>query len=507
MKQLKSALIIYPNQLFATEYLPEVDIVFVVEEPLFFGNDTEFPIAFHKQKLVLHRAAMRRYTEETLWPANINVEYIELKNMENTGDVLIRAKNMGIETINVFDPADYAIEQRLQQTIDNYIEPPFELRVLPSPSFMLKKGDIEEFFESRDKIKFADFYQWQRERFNILIDKKYKPIGGKWSFDVDNRKKLPVGHVPPGFSSFGSNEYVEEAKKWVEKHFPNNPGSMDGFFWPTSHAEAQKWLQNFITDRLELFGPFEDAIDGQAVLMYHSGLSAPLNCGLINPQEVVDQILLTYEKKKLPISSIEGFVRQIIGWREYVRAIYTVNGVDMRNANSLEQNRELTALWWDGTTGLPPVDDVIKKVNEHAYAHHIERLMIMGNIMLLCEIKPTEVYNWFMSLFIDAYDWVMVPNVYGMSQFSDLGSMVTKPYISGSNYILSMSHYQKDDWCDIWDGLFWSFVERHQEMLAKNPRTAMMVKNLNRLNPDKKRIINYRAKDFLDSKLISSSQL
>ncbi|MCU0667453.1 MAG: cryptochrome/photolyase family protein [Patescibacteria group bacterium] len=499
MKQTKTALIIYPNQLFAIEHLPDTDIIFVVEEPLYFGTDSQYPVSYHKQKLVLHRAAMRRYTEETLWPANLNVEYIELKDMQTTGDVLIRARNQGVETINIFDPVDFAIEHRLQETLDKFIEPPFEIKVLPNPSFMLKKGDIDEFFADKKAYKFADFYQWQRERFNILLDKKYKPIGGKWSFDTDNRQKLPADHIAPGFESFGANNFVEEAINWVEKNFPNNPGLTGGFFWPTNHQEALKWLENFIKDRLEFFGPYEDAIDGQSVLLYHSGVSAPLNCGLLTPNEVVDKVVEAYQNDNLPLNSVEGFIRQVIGWREYVRALYVLNGVELRNSNGLGQTRDLSDSWWNGTTGLPPVDDVIKKVNEHGYAHHIERLMIMGNIMLLCEIKPSQVYGWFMSLFIDAYDWVMVPNVYGMSQFSDMGSMVTKPYISGSNYILNMSHYQKDDWCDVWDGLFWGFVERHQDMLAKNPRTSMMVKNLKRLNPDKKRIIGYRAKDFLDS--------
>ncbi|HPR10577.1 MAG TPA: cryptochrome/photolyase family protein, partial [Candidatus Saccharibacteria bacterium] len=346
---------------------------------------------------------------------------------------------------------------------------------------------------------FAPFYQWQRERFNILIDKKYKPVGGKWSYDTDNRKKLPQDIQVPGFVSFGDNEYVKEAALWVEKRFPDNPGDVTNFIWPTRHAEAEQWLDDFLQHRLELFGPYEDAIDGQAMLLYHSGISAPLNCGLLTPGEVVDAVLAQHEKSPVDLPSLEGFIRQIIGWREYIRGIYAVQGSKMRKTNGLGQNRQLSTQWWDGTTGLPPVDDVITKVQNHAYGHHIERLMVMGNIMLLCEIHPDEVYKWFFSLFIDAYDWVMVPNVYGMSQFSDLGSMVTKPYISGSNYILSMSHYPKEDWCDVWDGLFWGFVERHQDMLAKNPRTSMMVKNLHRLNEDRRRIIHYRAQDFLNS--------
>lgn len=499
MKHIQSALLLYPHQLFATEHLPKVDIVYVIEDPLFFGTDAEYPIAFHKQKLILHRASMRRYVEEQLWANEIDVEYIELADVQHSGEVLSHAQKAGAQLVYMFDVCDWALEQRLQEALANNVASPFELRVLPSPSFMLKKGEVEEFFAGKANHAFAPFYQWQRERFNILIDKKYKPVGGKWSFDADNRKKLPADLQVPGFASFGDNDYVKEATKWVEKRFPNNPGDAASFIWPTNHKEAASWLNDFLQHRLEQFGPYEDAIDGQAMLLYHSGISAPLNCGLLTPVQVVDNTLSHHEKAPIDLPSLEGFIRQIIGWREYIRGLYVTQGTKMRSSNALGKERALSAAWWDGTTGLPPVDDVITKVQKHAYAHHIERLMIMGNSMLLCDIHPDDVYAWFMSMFIDAYDWVMVPNVYGMSQFSDLGSMVTKPYISGSNYILSMSNYQKDDWCDVWDGLFWGFVERHQDLLAKNPRTSMMVKNLKRLNDDRRRIIAYRAKDFLDN--------
>lgn len=499
MKHIQSALLLYPHQLFAVEHLPKVDLVYVIEDPLFFGTDVEYPIAFHKQKLVLHRAGMRRYVEEQLWANEVDVEYLELVDVQSSGEVLSHAQKAGANLVYMFDPCDYALEKRLQEALTTNVEAPFELRVLPSPGFMLRKGEVEEFFGNKQNHAFAPLYQWQRERFNILIDKKYKPVGGKWSYDAENRKKIPSDVQIPGFASFGDNEFVKEAITWVNKRFPNNPGNLEAFFWPTSHEEAEAWLHDFLRSRLELFGPYEDAIDGEAMLLFHSGISAPLNCGLLTPLQVVEAALAHHEASPVPLPSLEGFIRQVIGWREYIRGLYVVQGSKLRNSNALGQDRVLSSAWWDGTTGLPPVDDVIRKVQQHAYAHHIERLMVVGNAMLLCEIQPDEVYKWFMSLFIDAYDWVMVPNVYGMSQFSDLGSMITKPYISGSNYILTMSHYQKDDWCDTWDGLFWGFVDRHQAMLSENPRTKMMVKNLHKLNEDRRRIISYRAKDFLSS--------
>jgi deoxyribodipyrimidine photolyase-related protein len=499
MKKINTALVLYPNQLFEAALLPEVDIVYLVEDPLFFGTDAQYPLSFHKQKLVLHRASMQRYVKEVLWPADYKVEYIEHTSITQSADILLRAQSAGAEVVVVFDPTDHALEARFKKALDGELESPFELRVLPNPSFMLKRTEVLEYFGDSKKNRFADFYQWQRERFNILIDENFHPVGGKWSFDVDNRKSLPKDHVAPGFASFGNNQEVEEAKKWVNKHFADNPGEMDGFFWPTNHEEATTWLKDFVHNRLKTFGPYEDALDGQAVFLYHSGISPMLNSGLLTPGQVIDAALDEHEKNPIDLASLEGFVRQVIGWREYIRGTYVSGGITMRNSNELKQTRQLTEKWWNGETGIPPYDDVVHKVLKHSYAHHIERLMVAGNLMLLCEIKPDDVYAWFSSLFIDAYDWVMVPNVYGMSQFSDLGSMVTKPYISGSNYILNMSHYENGEWCNIWDGLFWDFVDRHQALLAKNPRTSMMVKSLKKLDADRRRIISYRAKDFLDS--------
>ncbi len=498
-KNIQSALILLPNQLFNPDLFPQVDVVIVAEEPLLFGTDTQYPLPMHKQKLVLHRASVRRYIEEVLWAREISVEYMELESIEFSAQPLVRAQNMGAELVYMFDPTDHAIEQRYKKALETEIKTPFELRVEPNPSFMLRRSEVQEYFGDKKQHRFADFYQYQRERFNILIDENYKPVGGKWSYDVENRKSLPKDHVVPGFASFGDNKYVEDAKIWVEKNFADNPGSLEDFFWPTSHDEAQQWLADFVKHRLTDFGPYEDAIDGTAVLQYHSGISAPLNIGLITPEEVVAAIIAQHEKSPVPLPSLEGFIRQVIGWREYIRALYITQQVSLRNANELEHTRALGPVWWTGETNIPPVDDVIKKVQKHAYAHHIERLMVVGNLMLLTETKPTEVYRWFMSLFIDSYDWVMVPNVYGMSQFSDLGSMVTKPYISGSNYILNMSHYEKGLWCDVWDGLFWDFIEKHKDVLAKNPRTSMMVKQLSKIDSDRRRIIAYRAQDFLTS--------
>ena len=222
-----------------------------------------------------------------------------------------------------------------------------------------------------------------------------------------------------------------------------------------------------------------------------------MNVGLILPDEILERTLSFAEEENIPINSTEGFVRQIIGWREFIRGMYECKGSYSRTQNFWNFDRKIPACFYDGTTGIEPIDQTIKKILETGYCHHIERLMVLGNFMLLCEIDPDEVYRWFMELFIDAYDWVMVPNVYGMSQFADGGTFATKPYIAGSNYIKKMSNYPKGNWEATWDGLFWRFMMEQEEFFSSNPRLSMLVANLKRMSDDKKKEHLENAETFL----------
>lgn len=495
----KSVLLLYPYQLFAVEHFPkDIDQVILVEEPLLFGRDKQYPMYIHKQKLTFMRASMRRYVEEVLWPAGYEVDYVEFHKLEETSDIVNKLSH--IDRIEYFELNDDLISRRVESAIAGLKHNPSVERIR-NPNFYLSRGEVEDFFANKTKSYFTNFYLWQRERFNVLLHPDtYKPVGGKLSFDTENRKRLPKNHTVPSFQVYGNNKYVVEAKEYVIKHFGSNPGSIDDFPWPTNHVEASDWLDEFLKSRLDEFGPYEDAIDGQAPWVYHSGLSPLLNAGLLQPQEVVDRALARHAKKAVPLASLEGFIRQVLGWREYIRGMYLKQHVQMRTSNTFGHNRRLTNDWYNGTTGIPPVDDVIKKTLARGYAHHIERLMVIGNIMLLCDFHPDDIYRWFMEMYIDAYDWVMVPNVYGMSQYSDGGSMTTKPYVSSSNYILKMSHYERGEWCDVWDGLYWRFIEKNQERFKKNPRMSMMVNQLGKLDENRKRVISYRAEDFLKQK-------
>lgn len=346
----------------------------------------------------------------------------------------------------------------------------------------------------------TDFYKYQRQSRNILMENKKDPLGGKWTYDDENRLKYPKNKIPPTVQFSNPNSFYTEAVTYTNKYFPDNYGKLDtDYIYPITYSESKKWLQTFFNTRFIEFGAYEDAIVGNENFLHHSLLTPMLNIGLLTPQLIIDEALQYAGNHKIPINSLEGFIRQIIGWREFIRAVYQLKGNEERTSNYWGFTRKIPASFWNGTTGIEPIDSTIKKVLATGYCHHIERLMVLGNFMLLCEFDPDEVYRWFMELFIDSYDWVMVPNVYGMSQFADGGLMATKPYISGSNYLMKMSDYKKGDWQNVWDGLFWRFMHTHRSFFLQNPRLGMLVKTFDKMPEIKQQAHIYNAEQFLKS--------
>jgi len=275
------------------------------------------------------------------------------------------------------------------------------------------------------------------------------------------------------------------AKRIFEKKYNKNYGTSENFFYPTTHEESKKWFNEFLKVRFKKFGPYEDAISDKEFLIYHSLLSPLLNSGLIDVNYVVNTSLSYSKKNNIPINSVEGFIRQIIGWREFMRATYVKISEKQIN-NFWKFKNKIKENFWKGNTGIIPVDDAIKKAINTGYNHHIERLMILGNYMLLTEKNPDEVYKWFMTMYIDAYEWVMVPNVYSMSQYADGGLITTKPYLSGSNYIRKMSNYKKEEWCDIFDSLYWRFNIKYEKVISKNARLSIVGALLKKMTKEKK---------------------
>lgn len=479
---MHTAVLIFPHQLYAEHpgFAPDRQHI-LIEDPLFFGDD-HYPARFHKQKLVMHRAAMKRFQAEIIQAKGYVSRYIDYQHAR-TAEVMQAIAADGIQVVHVIDPTDDVLERRLRRYSQRY---GLTLQIHPSPNFLTSREEIDQYFSGRDGYFQTDFYVHQRRRLAILVGSDNKPIGGRWTYDTDNRQRYK-GEVPlAARPTTRDNPYVREAQQYVERLFPGNPGETTTFIHPTSHAEASEILDTFLREKFRYFGPYQDAIVAEEPFVFHSLLSAALNSGLLSPRQVIDAARNFATEQDIPLSSLEGFIRQIVGWREFIRAIYIREGSFQRTRNFFGHTRTLDQRWYRGETGIPPVDTIIQRLNRYAYAHHIERLMVLGNFMLLCEINPDEVYRWFMEMFIDAYDWVMVPNVYGMSQYADGGLMTTKPYISSSNYIRKMSDYGRGQWAEIWDGLYWRFVVKHEGFFRDNPRLALMVSHLDRMD-DKRR--------------------
>jgi deoxyribodipyrimidine photolyase-related protein len=474
--------LIFPHQLFENSKLNENEFpVYLVEEHLFFNQ-----CAFHKQKITFHRASMKKY-ETHLKSKDKTVRYIDAtESLSDIRKLIPHLKEQGIQSIHVIDPVDDWLNKRLVKGAE---EAGIVLEKHPSPMFLNSVEELETFFKpGKKKFLHNEFYIQQRKKRNILLEAEDKPIGGKWSFDAENRQKYPKDKTPPNIKLPENDPDYEEAVKYAEKQFSKNPGKpSQNPLYPTDFKAAADWFRKFLESRFKEFGPYEDALVAGQLVLHHSVLTPLLNTGLITPETVVTETLNFIEDNEIPLNSTEGFIRQIIGWREFIRGMYVFRGVEERTKNFWGFNRKIPPSFYDGSTGIDPVDITIHKVLNTGYAHHIERLMVLGNFMLLCEFDPDEVYRWFMELFIDAYDWVMVPNVYGMSQFADGGMMATKPYISGSNYLMKMSDYKKGPWQKTWDGLFWRFMHVHRDFFTQNPRLGMLVRTFDKMAPEKQK--------------------
>ena len=489
---MKPINLVFPHQLYEDSPLFEFDAPFyLIEETLFFNQ-----FKFHKQKIAFHRASMKCY-EAYLKSKNKEVFYVEApEKISDVRELISALSEKGITQIHCIDPTDNWLQKRTQNACKKFT---IQLNEMESPLFLNSKKELGHFFNPDKKNYLHNtFYQQERKKRNILLEGG-SPTGGKWSFDAENRKKYPAKKTPPSVQFPDNDDFYEEAVNYVEKNFSKNYGNLTkNSLYPTSFETSEAWLKQFLEQRFIEFGTYEDAIVAENSILNHSVLTPMLNVGLLTSQKIVETSLTYAKENNIPINSTEGFIRQIIGWREFIRGIYETRGSEERTRNFWNFDRKIPKSFYHGTTGIVPIDQTIKKVLQTGYCHHIERLMILGSFMLLCEFDPDEVYQWFMELFIDAYDWVMVPNVYGMSQFADGGLMATKPYISGSNYVMKMSNYKKGDWQKYWDGLFWNFMDKHRNFLSQNHRLNMLVNMFDKMDSDKKETHLKNATEFLE---------
>ena len=488
--------LILGNQLFNPKYLNKFsDHTFYMAEDLGLCTFQKH----HKLKILLFLSSMRSFKDE-LKSKKFNIIYKDCHkdfNLSYEKKLERTIKYKKINEVSFFEIEDIFFEKRIKLFLK---KKNIKFNEIKSPMFLTSRMEFKKYLESTKKPFMANFYKINRSKTNILMNKNGTPKGGKWSFDEDNRKKLPDKIDIPKHLKFQSTSHTEDLKKFIEINFKNHPGSTNNFWFPTTRDQTQKLFDQFIKNKINLFGDYEDAVSKKSNILFHSALSPVINIGLITPGEIIDKVKKV--ENKIRINSLEGYVRQIIGWREFMRGIYQNYDKRLDNTNFFNHKNKMKASWYNGTTGLDPLDHSIKNALNFGWSHHIERLMILANIMNLCQIHPKQVYKWFMEMFVDSSDWVMAPNVYGMGLFSDGGIFATKPYICGSAYFLKMMDFKKGEWCNVMDGLYWNFINRNRKFFLKNPRLSMMVRIFDKMKLDRKKIILKSADKFIKQNTI-----
>ena len=488
--------LILGNQLFNPKYLKEFSghTFYMAED---FGLCTFQK--HHKLKILLFLSSMRSYRDE-LKSKKLKVIYSDCNNnfklsYEKKLEKIIKEKK--VTEISFFEIEDIFFENKIKTL---FKKRGVRFNEIKSPMFLTTRDEFKKYLSGTKKPFMANFYKINRSKFNILMNKDGTPKGGKWSFDEDNRKKLPDKVDVPKQLKFQNTSHTEILKKFIELNFKNHPGTTNNFWFPTTREQTQKLFDQFIKSKIDLFGDYEDAVSKKSNILFHSALSPLINIGLITPSEILEKIKKIENKTR--INSLEGYVRQIIGWREFMRGIYQNYDERLENTNFFNHKNKMKSSWYNGTTGLDPLDFSIKNALNSGWSHHIERLMILANIMNLCQIHPKQVYKWFMEMFVDSSDWVMAPNVYGMGLFSDGGIFATKPYICGSSYFLKMMDFKKGEWCNIMDGLYWNFINKNRKFFSRNPRLSMMVRVFDKMKSERKKLILNAAQKFIKQNTI-----
>ena len=469
----------------------------------------------HAQKLVATLSAMRHFAAE-LRGDGFDVAYLrhDADEAEDLGTALVaHVRAFGPPEITAMRPTDHGVAGPVERAVQ---QAGSTMRWLPNASWITDDALYDAWAEGRKTLRMEGFYREVRRATGILMEEG-QPVGGRWNYDAENRQRPPPDATPPPFPSFEEDELTREVRREVEAAMPDRWGDADPFRWPVTRADALRALDGFVTERLAHFGDYQDAmVEGEPTL-WHSGLSVPLNLGLLHPREVVVAALAHADEhpSEVPLNALEGFVRQIAGWREFVRHAYRTRGEELRRANALEADGPLPPAYWGAPTELRCLGATIEQLGRHGYTHHIQRLMVLGNVAQLAGTDPVQVLDWFTASHVDALDWVMVPNVMGMSQYADGGGMTSKPYVSGAAYLNRMSDHcgscrfdpkakSGPEACPL-TSWYWSFIDRHQERFASNPRMRMIVAAWRKRDPDDRARIVGRA--ALDREAFRDGQL
>ncbi len=447
-------------------------------------------LKFHKQKLLMVLSAMRHF-KLALEAKGFCVIYGQFPSFEAGLAAYLEAFPKAV--ITLMQSAEYGMTQRISSLVANLGG---ELKVVPNTLWLSSQADWASYAKGKKTYRMEFFYRQMRRKTGWLMDGA-EPLGGQWNFDSENRQVPPKNHLFPPKLDFAPDSLTLETKEFVEEHFPDHFGSLENFSWAVTREQALEALAHFLEFRLYYFGAYEDAmVDGETQL-YHSLLSPAINIGLLSPQEVCEAALAYLGQ--VPLPSLEGFIRQILGWREFMHHVYDTLMPDFRAANQYNQTRVLPDFYWNAKTPMRCVSQAVQQVWDTGHAHHIQRLMVLGNFALLAGIRPQAINDWFLLGFVDAFDWVVTPNVIGMSQYADGGTFTSKPYISGAGYIARMSNHCQhcvynpketigSSACPF-NSLYWNFIDQHLISLSSNPRMSLMVANWNKRHTDDKKAI------------------
>ncbi|MGB0696590.1 MAG: cryptochrome/photolyase family protein [Rhodospirillaceae bacterium] len=481
---------------------PARDRVLMMEVP-----EETTAVGHHKQKIVLFLAAMRHFAA-ALQAEGIGVDYIALDDPDNAGSFTAELERAIAryrpERVVVTHPGEWRVLQAVQGWTAQFGLP---VEIRDDDRFFCSLDWFARWAEGRKTWRMEHFYRPMRRESGLLMEADGQPVGGKWNYDADNRKRLPKGLVPPQRLRFAPDPITEEVKALVAARHGENFGSLEDFGWPVTRAQALEALDHFITDALPDFGTYQDAMARDEPFLFHALLAPALNIGLLSPREVCARAEQAFRDGAAPLNAVEGFIRQILGWREYVRGIYWTLMPDYGQGNALEATRPLPAFYWTGETDMRCMRSVIGATERHAYSHHIQRLMVTGNFALLAGIDPQEVERWYLAVYADALEWVEMPNTLGMALFADGGRMASKPYAASGAYIDRMSDFcgqcvyavkqKTGPGACPFNALYWAFLIRNQNRLADNPRLAMPYRTLRGWSEDQKAAYLADAERFL----------
>ena len=480
---------------------PQKDEILMVES----ANEAQY-VWSHKAKIALFLSAMRHFAIE-LEKLGYPLTYIKnspLPIVEVLKEQILRRK---IKCLVCIEPGEWRLKQSIEALSK---ELGIRLEMLEDEHFYCSRKEFVEWAANKKEFRLEYFYRLMRKTHQILIESNGEPVGGQWNFDQDNRKSYPK--KGPGIIDapmyFEVDEITQEALDFVSKTYPDHPGSLESFHWPVSRQQALKALDYFVEYRLRNFGVYQDAMWTDTPFGWHSILSSSLNLKLLNPREVVDAVLVAWKKYSLDLSTVEGFIRQVLGWREFVRGMYFLDMPQMAKDNYYKHDRPLPKWYWTGHTNMSCMQDAIGQTLKYGYAHHIQRLMVTGNFALLAEILPQAVCEWYLAIYVDAIEWVELPNTAGMALFANGGRFTSKPYIASGAYIKRMSNYCSTckykpevrygkEACPI-TTLYWNFLIKHREQFESSPRTRLMTANLKRISDEDQKEIVVHAKKLLN---------